>query len=1770
MAYNAVNVVGPGPSNGSGYRIGDGYVLTAGHVVYEFNSSTSTVITNKSVIEYRPYALSYLTEALDRLAIIAGGGVADMAPEAIEGAASVHVNDSVIIEESGNVDDDDQGLIVFLSNSDLQASEALFGSGTQIRMVSDSHDRAADIISVQSKVFRANDVVVGGDSGGAFLFETEGKGFVIGTVSGHLPGSYSVATHFSYDEWRSINAIIGSGLTGNVTLNEPTNMIVGTSSGDSGIEGSYRADIILGRDGGDVISDGDLLGDSVWANDRLFGGAGDDALFAGNGNDLVHGGDYRGYSGAARISIESDGDDLIYYSGGRTAVDKGLEVRLVPSSSTDAAVWEFGNDVDKIHAAYVFDMLTGSRNSFGNDTLISVEQIWLSSADDVVRIDALDSNVLAGQDELGGIAKIDMAGQGIASGAGDLIDASRYVGSIKIDLDGSNFNVHAVGDTSLGLTVLNAEHANGGVGNDELIGNFGDNHLSGGAGNDELKGGAGADRLLGGIGDDIFFGGEGSDEIRGGDGGSYQGILDGNDKAYYSDNDESIKIVYSNTSIEPSVAVYRGSDTDYLHSIEEIIGSVGNDYVEIVGQISLDTDLTIDANGGQVGGVSASMINGSAVDGELTFNVDENGDGYVSTANGGKIKLKGFHTQIIGSSQDDELTDNSQGDKKIDGGEGNDTISTAGSTGNATIYGGNGDDTITGGSGNDIIFGDFSYVWDNYTNVLSGGAGNDLIISTSENDTIDGGDDADHIRILFADTIPGWNISNEITVEGGEGDDVIEVAAGLGSINVIFNDGDGHDTLQVKTPENMGSYWSATDLHIQMGGVTSASDFTIIVDATPGASGDYRGLADLALVNNITGDSIYLPSQFVNVVEAGEGNISNFSHITVNDMWDGEYIYQYGSVASFVTDLTEFNNATEPDAGDTNGSPGDDTLSGGPGDDTLSGGDGNDIFEASGGNDTIIGGAGNDTLNLFGSRTQFTVTGDSSSMTLTDVFGREGQITATGIERVFFVGDGDVYNVGDFFGYYGTSADDEIVASNRDNEIFGLDGNDSLEALGGDDVIEGGAGDDAIDGGDGIDTANYAGSSTDYVVTRLASGAVIETIGVGLDDGTDTLHGVEFLYFADDNVTLDLSTLPLEGTSGEDILIGGNGDDLIAGGDGDDLLEGGAGYDVLDGGSGNDTAYYTGNSNDYSIYLGTDGGVYIDDYSESGAEGSDELIDIEVLYFAGDDKTVLISADLPPLGTSGNDVIQGTTRHDSLFGLEGDDVLTGGAGHDYLNGGEGADTMTGGEGDDYYIVDDANDVVSENTDEGYDSVESSISYTLGANLEDLWLWNDSLAIDGTGNSLDNGIWGDEFGNVLMGLDGDDSLDGGGGDDIIDGGNGTDTANYFGLADDFETFRNLDGSVTVIDLVGSAGEDTLFNIEHLNFSYWENVMVDVADLPLRGTASNDVLNGAAGDDTLFGLEGNDRLTGGAGNDIVDGGLGLDTAVFSGTQATHTIATNAGVVTITDNQPSTDGNDGTDTVIGIEIAEFKGGVQVGITSPIVLDLNGDGVTLVNNRDSNVAFDWDNDGRRNQTGWVGRDDGFLVIDRNGDGLVSNASELSFTGDKPGAKSDLDGLRAFDSNGDGEFSSSDEEFDRFKIWRDANGNGRSEANEMLSLADAGIASIDLSGEAVNRTWAWGDNMVINTGSFTRNDGSAGAFGDVALNYDPLSQRNVRPFLPNWHMQKRFRTSLDIDRAAARFGEAIVGFVGRGGDLAELQFDDGALAPRDIHFAPVRDLVMM
>ena len=172
------------------------------------------------------------------------------------------------------------------------------------------------------------------------------------------------------------------------------------------------------------------------------------------------------------------------------------------------------------------------------------------------------------------------------------------------------------------------------------------------------------------------------------------------------------------------------------------------------------------------------------------------------------------------------------------------------------------------------------------------------------------------------------------------------------------------------------------------------------------------------------------------------------------------------------------------------------------------------------------------------------------------------------------------------------------------------------------------------------------------------------------------------------------------------------------------------------------------------------------------------------------------------------------------------------------------------------------------------------------------------------------------------------------------------------------------------------------------------------------------------------------------------------------------------------------------------------------PLVLDLDGDGIEAVGiNTAAPILFDHDGDGTRTGTGWIAGDDGIVVLDRNGNGLIDNGGELFGdntvlqNGPRAGQKAanGYEALADMDANGDGQLNSSDAAYTQLRIWKDANQDGVSQAGELFTLGALGIASINVNGTASNTNLGNGNTQPW-SGSFTRADGSVGASGVVEM----------------------------------------------------------------------------
>jgi hypothetical protein len=171
-----------------------------------------------------------------------------------------------------------------------------------------------------------------------------------------------------------------------------------------------------------------------------------------------------------------------------------------------------------------------------------------------------------------------------------------------------------------------------------------------------------------------------------------------------------------------------------------------------------------------------------------------------------------------------------------------------------------------------------------------------------------------------------------------------------------------------------------------------------------------------------------------------------------------------------------------------------------------------------------------------------------------------------------------------------------------------------------------------------------------------------------------------------------------------------------------------------------------------------------------------------------------------------------------------------------LQGGGGNDTLVGGAGNDTYVINSTTVQVVENAGDGVDTVESSVNYTLGDNLENLTLSGTTLS-RGYGNALNNVLTGSSnVANLLDGMLGDDSLQGKAKNDILRGGAGNDL--------------------------------------------------------MRELGGNNIFDAGAGDDTLEGKDGNELYIGGTGADVIRTGLGYDVISFNGGDGIDTVIAGAG--------------------------------------------------------------------------------------------------------------------------------------------------------------------------------------------------------------------------------------------------------------------------------------
>jgi len=313
------------------------------------------------------------------------------------------------------------------------------------------------------------------------------------------------------------------------------------------------------------------------------------------------------------------------------------------------------------------------------------------------------------------------------------------------------------------------------------------------------------------------------------------------------------------------------------------------------------------------------------------------------------------------------------------------------------------------------------------------------------------------------------------------------------------------------------------------------------------------------------------------------------------------------------------------------------------------------------------------------------------------------------------------------------------TGNSADNLLIGNAGNNTLDGLGGNDTMRGGAGNDtyAVD------------SSNDVVVEDSGQGTDLVRSSANFTLGTDI-----------ENLTLTGSNA-INGTGNASV-------NTLTGNGAANRLDGGGGLDILVGGAGDDT------------YVVNESGVTTTEQNGAGTDTVEASL------------TLTLALNIENLVLVGSQSIDGN-------GNASVNRLTGNAGNNVLDGKGGVDVMIGGAGNDTYVVDVAGETVTEALNEGTDTVNSNVTWTLGSNLENLTLLN-SGTINGIGNGLDNLLFGNSGVNTLTGLEGNDTYSSGAGNDTMsDNSTSSNDVYRWGRGDGLDTITDLGGSADRIEI-----------------------------------------------------------------------------------------------------------------------------------------------------------------------------------------------------------------------------------------------------------------------------------------------------------------------------------------------------------------------------------
>nr|WP_295238202.1 calcium-binding protein [uncultured Brevundimonas sp.] len=540
----------------------------------------------------------------------------------------------------------------------------------------------------------------------------------------------------------------------------------------------------------------------------------------------------------------------------------------------------------------------------------------------------------------------------------------------------------------------------------------------------------------------------------------------------------------------------------------------------------------------------------------------------------------------------------------------------------------------------------------------------------------------------------------------------------------------------------------------------------------------------------------------------------------------------------------------------------------------------------------------------------------------------------------------------------------------------------------------------------------------------------------------------------------------LSGEDGNDIVHAGGGDDTVIATEGVDILDGGVGYDTVD--------FTARPSITVNIQLDVEANAKSIGKVNSGGLNISNLFNFEVIKGSSEADEFILHDVIASLELDGGG---GATDRLSAFYVEEKveiDTIVG----SLSSGGQtisfrGFERFEGTANDDVFYVGDNMGVLEIDGRDGRDTVDFSrstealtqsvempnVEVIRGTNFDDKFMAGNSPSIEIYGGDGEDTLIGGRGSDILHGEDDDKK-------DVLEGGGGAD---LFIVGD--------------LDIVQDATAADRLALSKGRFIAGEATRPEGDDGPYTSDAGY-----------TFTQDGADLI-------IVADGKTITVRNFSD-----------GDLGITLREEDDDDNDNPE-VPEPPYPSPSGGHPISkgsaMGSPLVFDLDGDGIELTRLVDSGAYFDIDRNGLAEWTGWVGADDGLLTLDHNSNGRVDGAGELfgySFTIPNAGSPDNLGGesgfgeLAAYDLNRNGKIDANDAVYADLRIWRDVNGDGVSEASELFSLADLGIASISLNAQSANLTNA--GNWISDVGTFKWIDGSVGSIADVWFRYDPETTR--------------------------------------------------------------------